>query len=135
MKASSPITLTEFGEEISSAVSANEWAYVQAPELAIFAAGKEEFEVFELCVEHIQSLFSSDSDFQRTVRAAAYQHGTEAEQVLKVYQVVLRDRVLDASRWLLRPVSTVVCSPLSEGLAQQPARKFRTKGSTGGDTL
>ena len=98
VEAHSPIQLTDFGREISTAASANEWARTNAPNLEEEAAGKEEFEVFDLCVLYVERLYEGDQDFQRTVRATAYQHGTEPEQVLKVYEVELRDRLLPAYR-------------------------------------
>ena len=94
--ADSPIQLTDFGREISAATSANEWARINVPSLKADAAGKEEFDVFELCVSYVDNLFAHDADFQRIVRATAYQHGIEPEQVLRVYQVELRDRLLES---------------------------------------
>ena len=90
----SPVQLTDFGREISATGQANEWARTHAPKLVADAKGKEEFELFDLCVAYIEGRFKDDPDFARTVRATAYQHGTDAEQVLKVYQVELRDRLL-----------------------------------------
>lgn len=58
------------------------------------AVGKEEFEVFDLCRKLVEKCAAEDSGFGRNVQATAYQHGTDEEQVLKVYQVELRDRVL-----------------------------------------
>ena len=94
VEARSPIQLTEFGREISSTSSVNNWARTHAPSLQANVAGKEEFEVFDICVSYVDGLFETDADFQRTVKATAYQHGTEAGNVLKVYQVELRDVLL-----------------------------------------
>ena len=90
----SPIQLTDFGRELSATGSAAEWARTHAPDLQAEAVGKEEFEVFDMCVSYVENLFGSDADFQRRVKATAYQHGTEHAQVLKVYQVELRDILL-----------------------------------------
>lgn len=98
VEAHSPIQLTDFGREISAATSANEWARTNAPNLENEAAGKEEFEVFELCVSYVERLYQEDSEFERTVRSTAYERGIEPEQILKVYQVELRDRLLPAYR-------------------------------------
>ena len=94
VKGGSPVRLTEFGERISTAVSAKEWAADHAPGLVDEASGKPEFEVFEICVRHVAKQME-DSDFKRTVRAAAYEHATDPEQVRKVYEVELRDRLLE----------------------------------------
>lgn len=93
-KSESPVRLTEFGKKLSATAKATDWAAANAPELVSGAMGKEEFEVFDICVDRVQTSFESDADFKRSVRAAAYAHGTDSEQVLKVYQVELRDRVL-----------------------------------------
>ena len=91
----SPVTLTVFGEEISAPVSAKKWADTHAPGLIENALDKEEFEVFEICVAYIRQLLESDAEFDRTVRFGAYQHGTETDQVKKVFEVELRDKVLE----------------------------------------
>ncbi len=94
VQSGSPIQLNDFGRAISATGSAHEWAKIHAPNLEGDTAGKEEFEVFDLCVSYVQKHFTDDADFQRTVRATAYQHSTEPEKVLKVYQVELRDCLL-----------------------------------------
>ncbi len=98
VEARNPIQLTDFGRELSATGSAGEWAQTNAPNLEAEAADKEEFEVFDLCVSYVEDQYGTDPEFQRTVKATAYQHGIEPEQVLKVYQVELRDRLLRAYR-------------------------------------
>lgn len=98
VEAHSPIQLTDFGREISSTGSVNKWARAHAPNLQANVARKEEFEVFEMCVSYVDGLFDTDANFQRIVKATAYQHGTEAVNVLKVYQVELRDALLQGNR-------------------------------------
>lgn len=94
VKGRSPVQLTEFGEKISTAVSARGWAADHAPNLVAEASGKPEFELFEICVRYVAKQIEDD-DFSRMVRAAAYEHGTEPEQIRKVYEVELRDQLLD----------------------------------------
>ena len=94
VQASSPIQLTGFGQKISASVSARAWAIDHAPRLAKKTSGKPEFEVFEVCVSYVEKQFDKDAEFQREVRAGAYEHGTDADQVKKVYEVELRDRLL-----------------------------------------
>ena len=93
-KPESPVQLTEFGKKLSATAKATDWATANAPELVSHATGKEEFEVFDICVDRVRTSFESDADLKRSVRATAYRHGTDLEQVLKVYEVELRDRVL-----------------------------------------
>ncbi|MCY3878844.1 MAG: hypothetical protein OXF74_06660 [Rhodobacteraceae bacterium] len=89
----SPIQLTEFGTKISTAAGVKTWAADHAPNLADQVSGKSEFEVFETCVAYVAGQLEMDG-FARTIRQAAYEHGTDAEQVKKVYEVELRDRLL-----------------------------------------
>ena len=98
VQASSPVQLTSFGEKISAAASAREWAADHASRLTDEISGKQEFEVFEMCVAYVAEQIEKDESLQRNIRKVAYEIGTEAEQVRKVYEVELRDRIL-----LLRP--------------------------------
>ena len=90
----SPVQLTGFGEKISTGLAVKAWAAGEAPELADRACGKQPFEIFELCLDHVERRFAEDEALQRTMRAGAYEHGTEVEQVRKVYEVELRDELL-----------------------------------------
>lgn len=91
----SPIQLTDFGKSISDTISAVDWAKDEASKLIDQANGKEEFEIFELCVSHIDNIFNNNSDFNKSVKENAYKIGTSSENVLKVYEVVLRDQLLN----------------------------------------
>ncbi|MCY4007150.1 MAG: hypothetical protein OXE84_10085 [Rhodobacteraceae bacterium] len=94
VEGSSPVQLTEYGQQISVAVRASEWARQQAPCLVDRLRGKEEFEIFESCVNHVSERWEQDLEFARAVRAGAYQIGTDTDTVLKVVHVELRDQVL-----------------------------------------
>ena len=94
IQGSSPVRLTSFGEKVSAEVSARAWADDHAPRLTAEVAGKEDFEVFETCVAHVEEQFDKDESLQRTIRAAAYELGTDTEQIRKVYEVELRDQLL-----------------------------------------
>ena len=95
MKGNSPFQLSEIGIRISKAISATEWAKAQAPQLVEDATGKEEFEIYDLCIKHVGEKFDCDSDFQRFVRAAAYEEATDIYNVQSVYHLELRDQVLE----------------------------------------
>ena len=93
VQSASPVQLTEFGKKISATADAKAWASDHAQDLVQKTSGKPEFEVFETCVEYVKTQLN-DPAFARTIRAVAYEHGTEPEQVQKVYEVELRDRLL-----------------------------------------
>ena len=90
----SPVQLTNFGRTISEAASATEWATTEAPSLVEAVKSKEEFEIYEACIDYVSSKFADDSEFKRSVKENAYKIGTDSDNVLAVYQVELRDQVL-----------------------------------------
>ena len=94
VESNSPVQLTDFGREIAKKVFAEEWAAQQAPILADDAKGKPEFEVFDLCVGHVEKMYKENDSFNANVRKGAYECGTSTTDVMKVYHVVLRDAVL-----------------------------------------
>ncbi|MCY4260091.1 MAG: hypothetical protein OXC91_07490 [Rhodobacteraceae bacterium] len=54
-----------------------------------------EFEIFGHCGDYVNSLAESDEDFNRMTIAGAYNNGTSQAEVLKVYQIELRDWILN----------------------------------------
>ncbi len=90
----SPLHLTEFGLNISESVDAKNWAKSNAHNLMDEAKDKEEFEIFNICSDYVNEKFENDEGFSRTVQSAAYDYGTESEQVLMTYRIELRDSVL-----------------------------------------
>ena len=90
----SPVTLTDFGRDISTRLSVEGWADNQAPQLVEGMQEKEEFEIFDLCIEYVGKQIEESPDFAKTMRANAYQIGTDFENVRKVYEVELRDAIL-----------------------------------------
>ena len=94
VETNSPIRLSNFGTKISANLSADKWAAEHAACLADKASGKQEFEIFEMCVEYVAGQFDNDPDLNRYFRKGAYEIGTGVEQVKKVHEVELRDALL-----------------------------------------
>ena len=94
VKSASPVTLTDFGKTISQNLRVARWAADHAPQLMDKAQGKREFEIFELCVEYVEQQIEGDENLATSMRSGAYRHGTDFEQVRKVYEVELRDSLL-----------------------------------------
>lgn len=94
VRSSSPVTLTESGKEVSASLGVKAWAEEQAPRLKNEVEGKEEFEIFAKCAEHAQEQYEKDEALRRKVDGGAYQRGSEAKEILKIYTVELRDAVL-----------------------------------------
>ncbi len=94
----SPLTLTTIGEKISAVGDAREWAREHARVLGKEIEGKEDFEVYEMCVAHVEKCYEEDEAFNRRVRYTIYECATNLEEVLSVYQVELRDRLFSERR-------------------------------------
>ena len=94
VEAQSPIQLSKFGKKISENLSVDKWAADHAVSLVDKASEKQEFEIFEMCVEYVGDQFDNDLNFNRNFRKGAYEVSTDVEQVKKVYAVELRDALL-----------------------------------------
>ena len=90
----SPIRLSNFGRDISENLSVDGWAADHATCLVDKAYEKQEFEIFEMCLEYVSNQFENDVGFNKNFRKGAYEVGTDVEQVKKVYAVELRDALL-----------------------------------------
>ena len=90
----SPIQLTEFGQEISHELKVKEWVPTQAEVLLERARGMQEHEVYDLCMDHVQSRTDEEKTLRDAIRASAYQHGIDVAQVQRVYVIELRDALL-----------------------------------------
>ena len=91
----SPLQLTDFGRTISKDASATEWAKEEAAGLVELSKGKEEFEIFEMCIDFVSQRYAENNDFKRFVKSTAYRFGTDSNVVLDVYQIELRDQILE----------------------------------------
>ena len=94
----SPVQLTEYGEKISRTVNVKQWAKREASNLIEEVRGKEEFEIYDLCIHYVSKQFTETPEFTKIVKSGAYQLGTDPETVLKVFNVVLRDAVIELSK-------------------------------------
>lgn len=92
--AASPIQLTEFGQQISRELDVKAWAGAQAHALLGRSRRLLEHEIYDLCIDHVQSRIDDDATFRDALRANAYQHGIDAAQVQRVYVIELRDEIL-----------------------------------------
>ncbi len=97
-EAQSPIKLNDLGKKISTEHEVRKWvesAHGQSLIEELVKSGvEEEYEIFENCYNYVRNLDETDGDFRRKTSAAAYNSGTSQPEVLKVYQIELRDWVL-----------------------------------------
>ena len=89
---SSPVRLSEFGQEISRRIGAEEWSEQTAPMLVPEARGREAFQVDEFCDVYVRHRLGDD--WNTRVAKIAFQMGTTRESVLAVLRVVLRDKLV-----------------------------------------
>ena len=88
----SPVQLTEFGKEIAKKLDASGWVNNQAASLLNEVKGKEEFEIYQVALQHAQTGLTPD--WKRKVAATAYEFGIEEDGVQRVLAVLLRDKFL-----------------------------------------
>ena len=94
----SPLRLTELGEEISAEVGAKEWAEQAAEAFRESAEGMEPFEIQILSFEFVKKEFKPESYFLRILQAGAYSSEIDLDKVYDVLAVELRDRLLQIMR-------------------------------------
>ena len=92
----SPIRLTSFGAEISNSLSAKVWAESQVPNLFEDIKEMQPFEISEKCEKYVEAKFEQDENLQIKIRKGAYEHGASIEEIQTVYQVELRDALLQS---------------------------------------
>jgi len=93
-----PVQLTDFGKEVSKTGSAKTWVRENIQDLENSVKDKEEFEIYDMCGDHVQRFFKDDDEFRRIVKATAYKHGADPADVLKVYQIEMRNLLLSKIR-------------------------------------
>ena len=91
-----PIKLTSFGAEISNSLSAKVWAESQVPNLFEDIKEMQPFEISEKCEKYVEAKFEQDENLQISIRKGAYEHGASIEEIQTVYQVELRDALLQS---------------------------------------
>lgn len=90
----SPVQLTELGKEVSKSVRASAWAERKAPQLVDHMKDKTAYDVQKYCFEYLKKESVLEPDDDKAAKECAFQHGIKLEQVLDVFAVELRDRLL-----------------------------------------
>lgn len=90
----SPVQLTDLGKTVSKSVGAAAWAEKEASKLVGDVKGKTAYDVQDYCFKHMKECELAPDD-DRVAKECAFQHGIKLEQVLDVFAVELRDRLLD----------------------------------------
>ena len=121
---SSPIALTDFGRRVADELSVAQWAEVETEGLAARARGLPEFELFAMCAQHVRKRMDDDAEFQAHISAGAYNHGTDIEQIRRVYEVMLRDALL---RFIMSDTASAAAQAPRTN-TEEPSRRPRRTG-------
>ncbi len=94
LASTSPVRLTDLGEEVSERVGAAACAEQIAARLIDEVRGKSAYEVQEFCINHMRDDYERTSEQDRVFKECAYEHDIKLKQVLDVCAVELRDKLL-----------------------------------------
>ena len=89
---SSPLTLTDFGHQLSQRLQAVAWAHDLAPTLLDKVQNKQAFQIDEYAEDYVKRYLSAD--MKDRVALCVYEYGTNRPNVLLVLRVVLRDELI-----------------------------------------
>ena len=90
----SPVRLTDLGEEVSESIGAAVWAEEKASEFVDGMKGKSAYEVQGFCIDYMRNEYAPTTDEDLSFKECAYEHGIKLEQVLDVCALESRDRLL-----------------------------------------
>lgn len=88
---SSPLRLTELGEEIADCLEARSWAASVAPTLLESIKDLQPFQIDEFAREHVTSVASQ---WTRKIAECAYQFGRKTDEIPVILRVALREELL-----------------------------------------
>ncbi len=89
---SSPLRLTEFGEELSAWINAHAWAASVAPTVPL-AGGEKPFQLDAVAERYTKE--NLDGHMDQQMAECAFEFGINKEGVRDVLRVVLRDALLE----------------------------------------
>lgn len=101
-QARSPITLTDYGKDISKSVDATKIANEYTDRLRSEIEGLNPYQVQEYCFEFCKNklldyLKDTNNDQYEKIHAFAYKQGIEVEKILRVIGIELRDCIFSIS--------------------------------------
>ena len=90
----SPLRLTDLGEEVSKCVGAAALAEQMASGLIDEMKGKNAYEVQEFCIDYMRDEYEPTTEQDQSFKECAYEQGIKLKQVLDVCAIELRDKLL-----------------------------------------
>lgn len=90
----SPLTLTDLGRKISARLDAKAWAKKHAAQ--VDTTGMNAYRIQEFCFAYVKDEdrqpFSDDE--REAIQDAAFEHGQKTKQIVDVFAIELRDKLL-----------------------------------------
>ncbi len=90
----SPVRLTEYGEGLSEAIGAKQWAEETASNLLTKMQGKEAYEIHELSFQYVREEFQPTVEQEALYKRSVYERGAPRVHVDEVLALELRDCLL-----------------------------------------
>ena len=90
----SPLQLTEVGKSMSETLGSTAWAEAKALDLFEQVRGMGPYDVQEFSKKFVTDEFKPDAEMESAIKACAYEHGLQRNDVLQVLAVELRDQLL-----------------------------------------
>lgn len=91
----SPLHLTDLGREVADELNVNEWADEKAADLFKTLRDKKEYKIHQFSLNWMDSNFKPDDDLNDQILSCAYARALTKSDILKVYAVVLRDKLVE----------------------------------------
>ncbi len=94
MKSTSPLTLTDYGIEISEKIHAKEIANRYAGKLTAEVKGLNAYQIQEYCFDYckekiLDDLKMNDQNKYETIHTVAFENGVDIERITRVIAIML----------------------------------------------
>ena len=90
----SPLQLTDVGRSMSETLGSTAWAEAKALDLFEQVRGMGPYDVQEFSKKFVTDKFEPDAAMESAIKACAYEHGLQRNDVLQVLVIELRDQLL-----------------------------------------
>lgn len=100
IKSTSPLSLTEYGEELSKGIDADSLASLYVDKLEPKVTGKNAYEIQQYCFKYAETLLLEDlqklnKEKYDAITNFAFDAGISTDKLMRVVGIMLRDKLLD----------------------------------------
>ena len=93
----SPVRLTDVGEEVSRNAKVKDWVAEHLKEVSQQAMSMSPYDVQQLCFDYA-NIDNLDNEQKQLAKNAAFKSGVTISEVMRVYAIELRDEILDTTQ-------------------------------------